>query len=101
MIFNKIKQLKDEGKIVGITFSTFDMLHAGHIAMLSEAKNHCDYLIMRGAMKLTKLEVDALKNYNRSNNEKGIVSLVGSISTENKREQNEWQDKAKQLGYEV
>lgn len=45
MIFNKIKQLKDEGKTVGITFSTFDMLHAGHIAMLSEAKNHCDYLI--------------------------------------------------------
>jgi glycerol-3-phosphate cytidylyltransferase len=45
MIFNKIKQLKAEGKKVGITFSTFDMLHAGHIAMLSEAKNHCDYLI--------------------------------------------------------
>ena len=45
MIFNKIKQLKLEGKKVGITFSTFDMLHAGHIAMLSEAKNHCDYLI--------------------------------------------------------
>ena len=45
MIFNKIKQLKSEGKKVGITFSTFDMLHAGHIAMLSEAKNHCDYLI--------------------------------------------------------
>lgn len=45
MIFNKIKELKDQGKVVGITFSTFDMLHAGHIAMLSEAKNHCDYLI--------------------------------------------------------
>ncbi len=45
MIFNKIKQLKDEGKKIGITFSTFDMLHAGHIAMLSEAKSHCDYLI--------------------------------------------------------
>lgn len=45
MIFNKIKELKPEGKKVGITFSTFDMLHAGHIAMLSEAKNHCDYLI--------------------------------------------------------
>lgn len=45
MIFNHIKQLKAEGKRVGITFSTFDMLHAGHIAMLSEAKNHCDYLI--------------------------------------------------------
>jgi glycerol-3-phosphate cytidylyltransferase len=45
MIFNHIKQLKAEGKRIGITFSTFDMLHAGHVAMLSEAKNHCDYLI--------------------------------------------------------
>ena len=45
MIFNHIKKLKSEGKKIGITFSTFDMLHAGHIAMLSEAKNHCDYLI--------------------------------------------------------
>jgi glycerol-3-phosphate cytidylyltransferase len=45
MIFNHIKTLKAEGKKIGITFSTFDMLHAGHIAMLSEAKNHCDYLI--------------------------------------------------------
>ena len=45
MIFNKIKELKAEGKRIGITFSQFDMLHAGHIAMLSEAKNHCDYLI--------------------------------------------------------
>jgi len=45
MIFNKIKELTKEGKIVGITFSTFDLLHAGHIAMLSDAKNHCDYLI--------------------------------------------------------
>lgn len=45
LIFNHIKLLKAEGKRIGITFSTFDMLHAGHIAMLSEAKNHCDYLI--------------------------------------------------------
>jgi len=46
MIFNHIKQLKQDGKRIGITFSTFDMgPHAGHIAMLSEAKNHCDYLI--------------------------------------------------------
>ena len=45
MIFNKVRQLKDDGKVIGITFSQFDMLHAGHIAMLAEAKNHCDYLI--------------------------------------------------------
>ena len=31
---------------VGITFSTFDLLHAGHILMLQEAKQHCDYLIV-------------------------------------------------------
>lgn len=35
----------EHSKIVGITFSTFDLLHAGHIAMLREAKEHCDYLI--------------------------------------------------------
>jgi glycerol-3-phosphate cytidylyltransferase len=45
MIFNHIKDLKDQGKKIGITFSTFDLLHAGHVAMLAEAKNHCDYLI--------------------------------------------------------
>ena len=45
MIFNHVKKLKQDGKKIGITFSTFDMLHAGHIAMLAEAKNHCDYLI--------------------------------------------------------
>ena len=31
---------------VGITFSTFDLLHAGHVKMLEEAKNKCDYLIV-------------------------------------------------------
>jgi glycerol-3-phosphate cytidylyltransferase len=31
---------------VGITFSVFDLLHAGHIGMLREAKQHCDYLIV-------------------------------------------------------
>lgn len=34
-----------KNKLVGITFSTFDLLHAGHVVMLREAKNHCDYLI--------------------------------------------------------
>jgi len=31
---------------VGFTASTFDLLHAGHIMMLREAKTVCDYLIV-------------------------------------------------------
>jgi glycerol-3-phosphate cytidylyltransferase len=31
---------------VGITFSTFDLFHAGHIKMLEEARSKCDYLII-------------------------------------------------------
>jgi glycerol-3-phosphate cytidylyltransferase len=31
---------------VGITFSTFDLFHAGHVKMLEEAKSVCDYLIV-------------------------------------------------------
>ena len=35
-----------KNKKIGITFSTFDLLHAGHIKMLEEAKSQCDYLIV-------------------------------------------------------
>jgi glycerol-3-phosphate cytidylyltransferase len=30
---------------VGFTCSTFDLLHAGHVQMLREAREQCDYLI--------------------------------------------------------
>ena len=29
---------------IGFTCSTFDLFHAGHVAMLAEAKNQCDIL---------------------------------------------------------
>jgi glycerol-3-phosphate cytidylyltransferase len=56
---NKIK--------TGITFSTFDLLHAGHIAMLAEAKSVCDYLICG-------LHVDP--QVERPNKNKPIQSVV-------------------------
>lgn len=31
---------------IGFTCSTFDLLHAGHVMMLREAKTVCDYLIV-------------------------------------------------------
>ena len=37
---------KKKPKRIGITFSTFDLFHAGHVKMLEEAKTVCDYLIV-------------------------------------------------------
>lgn len=42
---NKIENNTRIQPRIGITFSAFDLLHAGHIKMLEEAKRQCDYLI--------------------------------------------------------
>jgi len=31
---------------IGITFSSFDLFHSGHVAMLKEARNNCDYMMV-------------------------------------------------------
>jgi glycerol-3-phosphate cytidylyltransferase len=53
--------------IVGFTASTFDLLHAGHVAMLREAKEQCDYLICG-------LQVDP--SVDRAEKNKPIQTLV-------------------------
>ncbi len=52
---------------VGFTCSTFDLLHAGHIAMLREAKSNCEYLICG-------LQVDP--SVDRTNKNAPIQSVV-------------------------
>ena len=52
---------------IGITCSTFDLLHAGHVVMLEEAKRHCDYLI-------AALQVDPTQDRDTKN--KPIQSIV-------------------------
>ena len=53
--------------IIGLTASTFDLLHAGHIAMLREAKGQCDYLICA-------LQIDP--NIDRETKNKPIQTIV-------------------------
>jgi glycerol-3-phosphate cytidylyltransferase len=52
---------------IGITCSTFDLLHAGHIIMLEECKKYCDYLICA-------LQVDP--TIDRPSKNKPIQSIV-------------------------
>lgn len=52
---------------IGITFSSFDLLHAGHIKMLEEAKTVCDYLIVG-------LQIDP--SYDRPTKNKPTQSIV-------------------------
>jgi glycerol-3-phosphate cytidylyltransferase len=54
-------------KIIGFTASTFDLLHAGHISMLREAKEHCTYLI-------AALQVDP--SIDRKEKNKPVQTLV-------------------------
>ena len=59
--------MRKEHKTVGITCSTFDLLHTGHIIMLEECKKHCDFLICA-------LQVDP--TIDRKEKNKPIQSLV-------------------------
>lgn len=52
---------------VGFTASAFDLLHAGHILMLQEAKSVCDYLIVG---------LQTNPNLDRPNKRKPMQSII-------------------------
>lgn len=52
---------------IGITFSSFDLFHAGHVKMIEECKRNCDYLIVG-------LQTDP--TLDRPNKNKPIQSVV-------------------------
>jgi len=52
---------------IGLTASTFDLLHAGHVEMLRDAKQQCDYLICA-------LQIDP--SIDRAEKNKPVQSIV-------------------------
>ena len=56
-----------EDLMIGFTAGSFDLLHAGHVLMLEEAKGVCDHLIVG-------LHVDP--SLERSNKNKPVQSLI-------------------------
>ncbi|MBU0459916.1 MAG: adenylyltransferase/cytidyltransferase family protein [Nanoarchaeota archaeon] len=45
-ILAEIGKQKSMGKKIGFACGVFDLFHAGHVIMLKECKQHCDFLIM-------------------------------------------------------
>ena len=45
-MLDAINRARGAGKRIGFTCSTFDLLHAGHVAMLAEARAQCDFLVV-------------------------------------------------------
>jgi glycerol-3-phosphate cytidylyltransferase len=64
---NEVKE-QSEAKVVriGFTCGTFDLLHAGHVLMLAEAKSVCDHLIVG-------LQIDP--SIDRSNKHRPVQTL--------------------------
>ena len=64
----RIEELSN--KIIGFTCSAFDLIHPGHILMLKDCKNVCDYLI-------AAIQIDP--TLDRPNKNKPVQSIVERV----------------------
>ncbi len=45
-LLEKIQEIKPVGKKIGFACGVFDLFHVGHVLMLKECKQHCDFLVI-------------------------------------------------------
>ena len=78
-LLKKIKKLKKSKKKVGFTNGCFDLLHAGHVKYLQDAKKKCDKLIV-GIN--SDSSVKKIKGPKRPiNNQKARQIVIASLET--------------------
>lgn len=75
-----IKKLKKEGKTIGITNGAFDILHAGHVQYLEDAKKQCDILIVSvNTDESVKLYKDPNRPINSQEDRAKTVAALESV----------------------
>ena len=46
ILLERISKIRKSNKIIGFTNGCFDLLHKGHLLLISESKKKCDFLII-------------------------------------------------------
>ena len=72
-VADKIARWRAQGARIGFTNGCFDLIHAGHVSLLSQAREHCDRLIV--ALN-TDASVQRLKGKDRPINHQTARAMV-------------------------
>ena len=63
---------------IGFTCSSFDLLHAGHIAMLRESKENCDWLIV--GLNVNPVNKDCMQSWLFYTSDAADYALRGALT---------------------